>query len=507
MSETTNGSGDEATPAAPVAPDAPTAPVVPAPTEGPDVPDAALRLRGRSFLLALYKSLRSIKLYPIENAQVRGSLDELASTTSEVLTVDGGLEVKISSQLLYVNDARLRLEVDNFASFGHVISTLSRAGIGMIRIDTAPGQQEWKTFVTQLLQFEPEEESEERVYAFQKLILDRGVTNVIVGQPVEGEAEFADELARRRAAKRTYQQSVTVTKDLFDSARMGRAPRLKQVRHAVQGIVDQVLTNEVSLVGLSTLRDYDDYTFTHTVNVCIFSVAIGRRLGLSKSRLYDLGIVALLHDVGKSRIDVDIIMKEGKLTDEEWSRMQAHTWLGALRIFTLREFGEVPLRGMLTAYEHHMNVDFSGYPTGRRPRELSVFSKIVAVAASYDSATTTRRYADAKSRDVVLRELWEDPSYDPVLVKALINLLGVYPVGTCVILDTFEVGLVHAANSDATHVHRPIVRVISNADGAWLDDPPLVDLAETASDGSFRRSIIKVTDPVKYLINVADYFV
>ena len=131
------------------------------------------------------------------------------------------------------------------------------------------------------------------------------------------------------------------------------------------------------------------------------------------------------------------------------------------------------------------------------------------MADTYDAATTARSYSGAKSPDVVLREIWEDPSYghDPVLVKALINLLGVYPVGTCVILDTFEVGLVHTANSDATHIHRPIVRVLCDADGSWLDDAPLVDLAETESDGSFSRSIIKVTDPDKYLINVSDYFV
>ena len=146
---------------------------------------------------------------------------------------------------------------------------------------------------------------------------------------------------------------------------------------------------------------------------------------------------------------------------------------------------------------------------GGRPRKLSVFSKIVAVADAYNSATTARAHAAAKSPDVVLKELWEDPSYghDTVIVKAFINLLGIYPVGTCVILDTFEIGLVHAANSDATHIDRPIVRVLGDGTGAWLDDPPLVDLAETGPDGSFSRSIIKVTDPDKYLINVSDYFV
>ena len=94
-----------------------------------------------------------------------------------------------------------------------------------------------------------------------------------------------------------------------------------------------------------------------------------------------------------------------------------------------------------------------------------------------------------------------------MLVKALINLLGIYPVGTCVILDTHELAIVHAANSDAAQVHRPVVRLICDPDGVWLDEPPLVDLADTAADGSFSRSIIKVIDPDKYLINVSDYFV
>jgi HD-GYP domain-containing protein (c-di-GMP phosphodiesterase class II) len=227
------------------------------------------------------------------------------------------------------------------------------------------------------------------------------------------------------------------------------------------------------------------------------------------TKLFDLGLAALLHDVGKSRVDIDIVMKEGVLTADETESMQAHTWLGALSVFRLQEFGDIPLRGMITAYEHHMGVDFSGYPTARRPRELSVYSKIVALAAAYDTATSARHHESAKSPDVALREIWEDPGFrfDPVLAKALINLLGVYPVGTCVILDTFEVGLVHAANSDANQVNRPIVRMLSGADGAWLDDPPLVDLAETGAEGTFTRSIIKVTDPDKYMINVSDYFV
>lgn len=492
MNGSTNGSGETPGPAA---------------AGGPGTHDPGLRVRGRNFLLALYKTLRSIKLYPIENALVRQSLEELTAATADIVTTDGELEVRLSAQLFYVNDVRLRLDVGNFASFGRVLTIFSLAGVGMLRVSAPPpSQREWKAFIAELLRFGAEADGEHRSDEFQRLILGLGVRNVIVGP---GDAELEDEATRKVAAKRTYEQSVIVTKELFDSARMGRLPRLREVTRAVQDIVDQVLTNEVTMMGLSTLKSHDDYTYMNTVNVCIFSLAIGRRLGLSKSRLCDLGTAALLHDVGKSQVDADVITKTEGLTAEELSRLEAHTWRGALSAFNLRQFGEIPFRSMITAYEHHMKVDDSGNRQGRRPRQVSVFSKIVALSDAYSSATTAREDADAKSPDAALREIWKDSSdgHDPVLVKALINLLGIYPVGTCVILDTLEVGLVHAANSDATLIERPIVRVLGSADGSWLDSPPLVDLAETAADGSFRRSILKVTDPDKYSIKVSDYFV
>jgi len=282
------------------------------------------------------------------------------------------------------------------------------------------------------------------------------------------------------------------------------------VKRAVQSIVDQVLNNESSLMGLTTLRDYDEYTFTHSVNVCIFSVALGRKLGLTKLQLYDLGMAALFHDVGKSRVPLDVLNKEGGLTEEEWRILQAHPWLGVLTLFGLRGYGEIPYRGMVVAHEHHMKTDLTGYPKCVRPRALSIFSKVVAVADGFDAATSRRVYQTVPIQpDQVLKEMWENPrrGYDPVVVKAFINLIGVYPVGTCVILDTYDVGIVHAANSDVSEVHRPIVRIVATSDGAVQQPGFLVDLAERDEQGNYPRTIIKVTDPDKFGINVSDYFV
>ena len=301
---------------------------------------------------------------------------------------------------------------------------------------------------------------------------------------------------------------MAISKELFQGARLGRSANVKEVRHAVEDIVDAVLDHEASLGGLSTLKDYDDYSFTHSVNVCIFCVAIGRRLGLTKPQLYDLGLAALVHDMGMSRIPREILTKGAALTPAERESMEAHTWLGALSAFRLSDFGEIPFQAMIVAYEHHMRPGGAGYPRPRRPREPTIFSKIIAVAAAFDAATNTRSYSKASPPDEVLRELWEDESlgHDPVVVKALINLLGIYPVGTCVILDSYELALVHSANSDASFVHRPIVRLLCDANGLWLSPAPLVDLAETNANGDFVRSIIKVTSPEKYGIKVSDYF-
>ncbi len=189
--------------------------------------------------------------------------------------------------------------------------------------------------------------------------------------------------------------------------------------------------------------------------------------------------------------------------------MQSHTYLGALSLFKLREYGEIPFRSMIAAYEHHMKIDLTGYPRSVRERRMSFFSRVVAMADAFDAATSARAYQERMTPDEVLRLFWEQPErgFDPVLVKALTNLLGIYPVGTCVILDSRELAIVHAANSDAALIHRPVVRLICTHDGRWLRSGPLLDLSATTEDGYFTRSIIKVTTPEKYGIRAADYFV
>jgi HD-GYP domain-containing protein (c-di-GMP phosphodiesterase class II) len=472
--------------------------------------DGFLRLAGREFLVVLYTALRSLKLYPIENATVQKGLDDLAAATKHLLDVERELEVRMQGEFIFVNSTRLRLDLDNYASFSHILGLFRQCGIGAVRVDEGVDRRQLQIFVSLLLSYAAKEANPNKVFELGQKLTDSGVTFVSVEPPLETEEDVEDAERQKEAAKRTYARSVAVTKEVINSIRMGRTANVKKVKRAVQAIVDQVLNNESSLVGLTTLRDYDEYTFTHSVNVTIFSVALGRKLGLSKLQLYDLGMSALFHDVGKSRVPLEVLNKEGGLTDEEWRIMQAHPWLGVLTLFGLRGYGEIPYRGMIGAYEHHMKLDLTGYPKTIRPRQMSIFSKIIAVADGFDAATSRRIYQTVPIQpDQVLKEMWENPrrGYDPVVVKAFINLIGIYPVGTCIILDTYEVAIVHAANSDVSQVHRPVVRIVASPDGALLTPGFLVDLAHRDEQGNFPRTVVKVTDPVKYGLKVSDYFV
>ncbi len=472
--------------------------------------EGQVRNAGRQFLLNLYASLRSLKLYPIENEQVQRALDDLHQAAWALLRVEDQLEVRISGEFIFVNSTRLRLNLDNYATFSHVLGALRQNGVGVIGVDPAVERREWQVFVSLLLTGTMREPGPNRLSELYQRMLQGGVTHITVEPPAEEAEQLEDEERAKEMAKRTYERSVAVTKEVISSIRMGRAASVKKVKRAVQSIVDQVLSNEVSLVGLTTIRDYDEYTFTHSVNVCIFSVAVGRRLGLSRLQLFDLGLSALFHDVGKSRVPIEVLSKEGGLDDAEWRIMQSHPWLGVLTLFGLRGYGEIPYRGMIVAHEHHMKMDLSGYPKAIRSRQMSMFSKIVAVADGFDAATSRRSYQTTPYQpDEVLREMWENPrrGLDPVLVKALINLLGIYPVGTCVVLDTYEVALVHVANPDRDFINRPVVRLVLGESGQRLDPAPLANLAEADESGNFKRSIIKVTDPAKWGITPGEYFV
>jgi HD-GYP domain-containing protein (c-di-GMP phosphodiesterase class II) len=469
--------------------------------------DRGLQRRGRELLFALAASLRSLQLYPMENQTVVNALSELDGVTAELLSTEEQLTIRFVSDFFFVNDLRLRIDLASYATYGTVGRALARHGIGELEVFRGVTVPEW-TALLALVNAEPD--PEDRFGSFLERLGRTAVLHLSVGPDRESEPDLRDDEARRMA-KRAYAQTVAVAREVMGGLRMGKGVSLRPVKRAVQSIVDQVLTNETSIVGLTTLRDYDEYTFTHSVNVCIFSVALGKKLGLDKHQLYELGLGALLHDVGKVRMPLDLINKAGPLTAEEFEVLKEHPAEGLLGMFDMRGLAELPLRAMLMAYEHHMKIDQTGYPLSARPRDPTLFGRIVAVADGFDAATTKRSYqAQPWPPDRVLKEMRDNPGrgFDPLLVKAFISMTGIYPVGSAVILDTFELAVVTARNPRPEAMHQPIVQVIYDSMGVRVEPPRTMDLAETdPATGKPLRTIIKTTDPERYGIHVGDYFV
>jgi HD-GYP domain-containing protein (c-di-GMP phosphodiesterase class II) len=460
---------------------------------------------GKKILTAFYGAFRSLKLYPLENEAVQQALSELHGVISVLAHEEGAVELRIVGDFFFLNETRLRLDLTNFSTFGSFARALTQHGIGEVEVLPGVRRDEWAPFLS-LLQRTPDEE--DPYGTFMERFEGAPVEHIDVRPEKDVEVEVEEEQALV-AAKRTYAQSVKVAADVLTDVRMGRAVNVRKVKRAVQGIVDQVLSNEPSMITMTTLRDFDEYTFTHCVNVCIFSVVVGQRLGLTKLQLYELGMGGLLHDIGKMRVAADIITKPGGLTDEEWAELKEHPTEGLLLLFKMSGFADVPYRQMLMAYEHHMKIDLTGYPENRRPRDPTLFSKIIAVADGFDAGTSVRSYQyEPWSPDEVLKEMRDNPKrgFDPLLVKALINATGVFPIGTLAILDTLELAVVCGVNPDEQKLHLPKVKIISDELGVPLAEPLAADLEDVDPEtGRPLRRIIKTTDPQKYGIRVADY--
>jgi hypothetical protein len=348
---------------------------------------ANLQEQGRKLLTSFYGGLRALKLYPLENAAVQQALNELHDLMTALLYSEGNVELRIVGDFFFLNETRLRLDLSNFSTFGSFGQALSEHGIGAVDVSPGLAREEWAPFLSLLLR----KGSGETAYdSFVERLGAAPVEHIDVRPEKDvHQPELAQEEAMQ-AAKRTYAQSVKVAKDVLGDMRMGRAVNARKVKRAVQNIVDQVLSNESSIVTMTTLKDFDEYTFTHCVNVCIFSVVIGQRLGLEKLDLYELGLGALLHDIGKMRVDTEVINKPGGLTDAEWAQLKEHPTEGLLILFQMGGFTDMPYRQMLMAYEHHMKLDLTGYPLNRRPRRPSLFSRIVAVADGFDAGKSIR---------------------------------------------------------------------------------------------------------------------
>jgi len=266
----------------------------------------------------------------------------------------------------------------------------------------------------------------------------------------------------------------------------------------VRSMVQLTLAEPHALFALSMLKDYDNYTFTHSVNVSVIALAVGRACGLSEEQLRTLGLGGLLHDLGKLKIDLGIINKPGRLTDEEFEQIKTHPRTGADLV---KEMEGVTPEVIDIVLGHHLRYDREGYPADAKEHVFSPLIDMAAIADTYDAITTLRSYqrpSTPRKAITRLREVVAAGGLDPQFAEHFIASLGTYPVGSLVRLDSSEIGLVVWVDTKDPDSVR--VKILFDQNGKLLAEPHRVDLQGTDS-----RRIIAEVDPFTKGIEVTDY--
>jgi HD-GYP domain-containing protein (c-di-GMP phosphodiesterase class II) len=294
--------------------------------------------------------------------------------------------------------------------------------------------------------------------------------------------------------QRTYAYGLEVLRDTAAAIAADRLVDLAACNQVVHELSDQIVRDPTQALMLATVRSHDEYTYYHMLNVCLLSIALGYAVGLNQDQILALGLGALLHDVGKVNVPVDVLQHVGALSNEQWHLVQRHPVEGAAIIFGT---GDTLFQATAAiVLEHHAAYDLSGYPTLSGRSHPSLPARMVAVADCFDAVTTTRPYRKAEERRQALNILLAGAGrgYDPRVVRTFVRLLGLFPVGSLVRLTNKAIGVV--VRNHYRLLSRPKVRIMLNANGD-LCDPHEVDLSERDSAGNFRWNVERSMDPAE----------
>jgi len=487
---------------------------VTAPTTRPPQPHMGLQessvqrilVQGRSLAMQLCVLVKTARIHDVGNVAFHGPLVNFIETVDQLYTAEGEFKLQAVGDFLYINQGRLKLDASSYASYQYLIDEFRNRGLSGFAFTGKVSPPEVKKFVRLFLDVDCKvtDPYEDFSSSLTKLSVEHLVPLRTV-VPQSGAINVEEARDSRKVAKRTFYRAIESTKTVLLSARDNRPIDLRKAKRAVQSIVDLILNQEFSLIGLTAIKNHDEYTFQHCVNVSILSISLGQRLGLSKKMLGELGVAAILHDLGKATIPGWVLNKPGKLTAEEWKLMTDHPVQGVKMISKLRGLNELALRAMIVAFEHHLNIDSSGYPKLGDKMTMSLFSRIVAIADCFDAMTAHRSYRKCPFTPYEALHhmlIANREKFDPLLIKAFVNTVGMYPAGTVVLLDTNEIGVVTEHNGH--DIFRPKVKIVADRDRKKVDGST-IDLSHR-EEGSetYTVGIVSALNPEEYGINVAD---
>jgi putative nucleotidyltransferase with HDIG domain len=430
--------------------------------------------------------VRAAQLYAPDHPLVGRNVEGLLAVLTLLHATQPSVAIGIVGSQLVVADTPM-----SRASLGmaELIKRLKDNHIERVAFERGVTSQHMAPFILALAALSGKTETPDTAWNFPHIRVGR----------ITAEDRSTDGIGSDMAAiRQLYSKAVSVAQVAWESAETEGEPDLPAALQAIEGLADAVTQNRTALVALTAMRNYDNYTFTHMVNVSILTMGQARGLGIDGRLLREFGLSALMHDIGKVRTPKDILNKPDKLNDEEFAIMRRHTVDGAE---ILRRTPEMPILAPVVAFEHHLRQDGTGYPARARRTGLNLGTMLCGIADVYDAMRSQRAYQQAFPTDRILAVLQRNDGtqFDQNLVRRFVQLLGIYPPGNLVRLTTGEIAVVTQVH--APDPHRPRVRVLCSKDGTRLDLPYDRNLWEGSRSGAEADSVAAPLDPAEYGID------
>lgn len=456
-----------------------------------------------AILLRFNMVVKSAKIYEPNNLMLLQQINALFTLIQTVLEAEQEASFMLRQSTLFFNARKVRFSFSNYNLFRFISNEFQKKDISLLNFKPGINEEELKQFV--FLLDKKMEKSNNLFEDFLAEVEKSQIKHISIEKVPHSEMTQSNE---KNAAK-IFFLGVTHLKEMFEILKKDERTPLNTTRRLMQSMFNHIVANESFIYGLTNIKNYDEYTLNHSVNVCLLAISLGRRLGLDRNELVDLGISAFFHDFGKTEIPKEILTKPAKLDEKEREIIEKHPHLGAEKLIQLKEVSYLPIRAINVAMEHHLKEDLSGYPRYQRKKNVNFYSKIVKICDFFDALTTERPYRKkAFARDEVLKMMIEKSGveFDPILLKVFVNMMGAFPVGSLVLLNTGEIGISFEINMDPAYINRPKVKLITDKEGHKIDGD-IIDLVEVdKKSNKYKRTIVKSLDPHKYNIQVSDYF-
>ena len=435
---------------------------------------------GEELIRRLAAALRGTELYSPAHPLVQRGIDALTTAATEGLQSASTIVIGFIGDEIVVNGHRLPNGTAALVGFAR---DLREREIEKITLARGLTRDEVRNLIGVFSDRSSPAPLGDRLVA-------RGVRHVTLGRIVV--EEVSDDQAGIAAARRVYSSAVETAESLWEAAKAGDTPDPSAARKIIDGLARLVAQDRTSLMALTALKKYDNYTFTHMVNVSALAMAQARALNIEGTLLREFGFAALMHDIGKVNTPREVLNKPDKLTRDEFEVMKQHVVDGA---HILRRTPEMPALAPIVAFEHHLKQDLSGYPEKIGHRKLNLCTMIVSIADVFDALRSNRPYRQGLATNRIRAIMGEqgNPAFNQQLLKRFVNLIGLFPVGNLVRLSTEELAVVSAEHP--SDPFRPQVKIIQDMQGNMLEEPLLANTWERNSGGEHPRAVVEAVDP------------